>query len=309
MLVVQVLGHAAAVLTFTAVAMYGYLYRNNLRRNVTQSRYLYRLILATGIVFAGVHLFRLYTLAAPDAPPGFFSWIDVIAEYPSVIAQSVIIFYLLANKIIIERAGRPHKVLVIAAHPLELELAAGASLAKMNDAGFFLAGLVLSGGAAAEEEDRPGRSAKILGMDRMAYKRFPENAFQNHLDELSRVIRAEIEQVAPEIILTASCHDPNTDRQAVYAATLQAAAEHNAILSYESRSGGMDFCPTLFIDVAGYVAIKQSALQVPMDERFRPAAHPEQVQARLAFRGLQAKVPYAEGFEVVRLLSSSLADL
>jgi hypothetical protein len=34
----------------------------------------------------------------------------------------------------------------------------------------------------------------------------------------------------------------------------------------------------------------------------------EQIRGKLAFRGGQAKVGYAEGFEVVRMLSSGIGD-
>jgi LmbE family N-acetylglucosaminyl deacetylase len=308
---IEVAGHSVAVVTFAAIAMYGYVFRNHLRRNVRSSRVLYRLILATGVVFAIIHLARLYVLTASGPLPGALAWLDVAAEYPSVIAQSCIILYLLANKIIIERTGRARRVLIIASHPGELELAAGATLAKMHDAGYALHALILSPGTS---EDPPPQgmekgSTEFLGINRVQYGGFQENCFKDHLPEVNQVIHAAIQEIGPEIILTASCHDLNPDRQTVYAATLQAGNGQNAILCYESHTPGRDFSPTLYVDTAEYVEIKTTALLACRDERLQPAAHPEQVRARMAFRGLQAKVTYAEGFEVVRLLSSCLADL
>ncbi|HEX9013281.1 MAG TPA: PIG-L family deacetylase, partial [Anaerolineaceae bacterium] len=235
LLVVQLLGHAAAVVTFAAVAMYGSLYRNSLRRNLRRSRYLYRLILATGVIFALVHLFRLYTLAVGSPSSGVFAWMDVAAEYPSVIAQSIIIFYLIANKIIVTRAAQSRKVLVIGAHPEEYELAAGATLAKMHDTGYQIYGLVLSGG---EQAGRTAPGADFLGIGREERRGFAENSLKDHLDDLTQAIREAIASVGPQIILTTSCHDRSPDRQAVFADTLAAGADQNAILSYESRAAG-----------------------------------------------------------------------
>jgi LmbE family N-acetylglucosaminyl deacetylase len=306
---IEVLGHSAAVVTFAAIAVYGYIFRNHLRRNVHSSGFLYRLILATGVVFTIIHLARLYVLTASGPVPGQLAWLDVAAEYPSVIAMSCIILYLLANKIIIERTGRARRVLIIASHPGEFELAAGATLAKMHDAGYSLYALVLAPGA----EGEPGRigkgSAEFLGVNRVQYGGFEEHTFKDRLAELNAVIRAAIQDVRPEIILTASCHDLSPDRQAVYTATLQAGEDQNAILCYESHTPGREFAPTFYVDAAEYVEIKTTAMQSCRDERLQPAAHPEQLRARMAYRGQQAKVAYAEGFEVVRLLSSCLADL
>jgi LmbE family N-acetylglucosaminyl deacetylase len=307
-LVIEVLGHAAAVLTFVAICMYGYQYRNNLRRNVHGSRYLYRLILATAVVFTAIHLLKMYALAARTPASQVLGWLDVAAEYPSVFAQSIIIFYLLANKIVIERTGRPRRVLAIGAHPGEFELAAGATLAKMHDAGYELFGLVLSRGDAVEETTRTG-SVDFLGIDRIAWGDFQAQHFKDDPDRLCRLIQETIRRVNPEIILTASSHDPNPDRQAVFTATLQAGEDQNAILCYESAPSGKGFAPALYVDVHDYVAIKAEALRQSHQEPLPPAVHPEQVRARLAYRGMQARVSYAEGFEVVRLLSSCLADL
>jgi LmbE family N-acetylglucosaminyl deacetylase len=308
-LIVEVIGHAAAVLTFVALAMYGYQFRNNLRRNVHSSRYLYRLIMATGIVFAIIHLARLYTLTAGASTLSILSWLDVAAEYPSVIAQSCIILYLLANKIIIVRTGQPRRVLVIAAHALDFELGAGATLAKMHDAGYQLFGLVLSGDSSANDFSDSAACAQFLGVNRIERGSFTSGALKDDVEGLSAAIHATIQSIQPEIILSPSCHDLNPDRQAVYAATLRAGENQNAILCYESHAAAKEFSPALYVDVADYVEIKTAALQQCRDERLQSSVHPEQVRARLAYRGLQAKVAYAEGFEVVRLLSSCLADL
>jgi hypothetical protein len=61
--------------------------------------------------------------------------------------------------------------------------------------------------------------------------------------------------------------------------------------------------------VNDYVDIKIEAIRSHWGQRMKPYMHPEQVRSRLAYRGSQAQTEYAEGFEVVRLLTSCLTDV
>jgi LmbE family N-acetylglucosaminyl deacetylase len=76
------------------------------------------------------------------------------------------------------------------------------------------------------------------------------------------------------------------------------------ILSYESPSVTKEFQPNYFVDICGYVDVKMEAVHQHWDQRTKPYMRPDLIRGKLAVRGSEAKVEYAEGFEVVRMVSA-----
>jgi LmbE family N-acetylglucosaminyl deacetylase len=307
---VEMVGHASAVLVFTAVAYFTWQYRTNLRRNVQHSRFLYRLILATGVVFALINLARLYTLVVPGISSGTAAWIDLLSEYPSTIAQSVIIFYLLANKIIIERSGRPRRVLAIGAHPDDIDVGVGITLARLQASGSHVTGLVLAPGQPENAGQPPAwQAGDFLGLDDLRLLAFESGSLRDQPQALEQAVWQAIQDFQPDLVFTHSLHDQNADHRAVNAATLTAGQYLRAILCYEGHSPTADFCPALYVNAGEYVSVKAEALERRQGTRPKPYLNPESIRGQLAYRGAEARVEYAEGFEVVRLVSSLLVDL
>jgi LmbE family N-acetylglucosaminyl deacetylase len=90
----------------------------------------------------------------------------------------------------------------------------------------------------------------------------------------------------------------------VFESTLRAARNsRTTILCYESPSVTQDFHPTYFVDVGKYVDVKIQAIREHRDQRKKTYMKPDLIRSKLSFRGGQAKVEYAEGFEVVRMIS------
>jgi LmbE family N-acetylglucosaminyl deacetylase len=83
-----------------------------------------------------------------------------------------------------------------------------------------------------------------------------------------------------------------------------ARSARTTILCYESPSVTQDFHPTYFIDVDKYVEVKVQAMREHWNQRKKTYMKPDLVRGKLAFRGAQAKVDYAEGFEVARMVSA-----
>jgi len=55
--------------------------------------------------------------------------------------------------------------------------------------------------------------------------------------------------------------------------------------------------------VCGYVDVKIEAIHKHWDQHKKPYMNPDLVRSKMNFRGNQAKIDYAEGFEVVRMVS------
>jgi LmbE family N-acetylglucosaminyl deacetylase len=251
----------------------------------------------------------MFFLLTHGATTGMTPLMDLLAEYPSVLAQSLIIFYLLANKIVSERSFRPRRILIVGAHPDDMEIASGAGLARINDMGHTVFGLVMThGGRGGEAEvrlDEAQEGAKFLGLTRVKIMDFTDTKLSEHTEWFRLLKRIH---GSSDLILTHSIHVVHQVHHSVYSATLRAGRKHNSLHCYESPSVTQEFRPTFFINACGYVDVKIEAVRTHLDQRNKPYMSEEQVRGKLAFRGGQAKVEYAEGYEVIRLLSSALGE-
>jgi len=308
----ELLGHLAATLSFIGVAIYANFHRRMLRRTTRNSRLLYWLIMAASVAFAVTNLGRVFYLITQGPESGEGTLLDLIAE-SFILFQSLILWYLLASKIVVERNAHSYSVLAIGAHPDDIEIAAGATLAKMHDAGYRINGLVLThggqGGNAERRQDEAMCGADFLGLDTVRLLDFADTHLQEQAADLVKAIETMIKEVQPDMILTHSRHDIHQDHQAVHEATLRAARNQTSILCYESPSTTQEFTPSLFVEVCEYIEVKIEAIREHWDQRDKPYMKAEQVRGKLAFRGSQAKVEHAEGFEIMRILSSCLGGI
>jgi LmbE family N-acetylglucosaminyl deacetylase len=304
---IELAGHLVSGLSFLGVAVYIVHFRRDLRRNAQNPRVLYLVLVSAAMLFGLTNLMRFVVILAGARSSSFGTSLDIAAEC-FIISQPIILWYLLTNKIVIEVVGMPRRVLAVGAHPDDIEVAAGAALAKMRDEGCEIYGLVLTGGEmGGHGEVRPLealRGGAFLGLYETRVECFADTRLQAQTMEVADAIERLILEAKPDLILTHSVHDLHQDHRAVYEATLRAARNTPAtILCYESPSVTEDFHPSYFVEVCQYANVKLEAIREHWDQRTKPYMRAEVVRGKLAFRGAQAKVDYAEGFEVVRMLS------
>ena len=306
---ISLIGHTITTLSFIGVAVYAFVRQKDLHRTTRYSSGLIYAIIGISLVFAAINLFRLVYEIGDNVESTLTTDMDSIAQYSGILIQSGLILVLFASKIVIRPKLRAGRILTIGAHPDDIEIAAGAALAKMRDAGYFISGLVMTRGEKGGDSDtRPHearRGAKFLGLDEVQVMDFPDAHLSTDMVKITDAIEEMIAKVQPDIIFTHSIHDIHQDHQTVYEATVRAARHvRTTILCYESPSVTQDFHPTYFIDVGKYVDIKIHSIREHWDQRKKPYMKPELIRGKLAFRGAQAKVDYAEGFEVARMVSA-----
>lgn len=223
-----------------------------------------------------------------------------------ILALIATIGVLLRARISPEISAQPRRFLAIGAHPDDLELACGATLARLVDSGHEVHGIVMSrgavGGDASTRPKEAQRGADFLGLRSIEVHDFPDTNLALVANDLIRAIEEKIKEVQPHIILTHSANDQHQDHNAVHIATLRAARQHHSILCFESPSSTRDFKPDVFIDVNDYTAVKVAAVLTHRNQAGKPYMTPDVVRSVTGFRGRQAKTGHAEGFEVVRLL-------
>ncbi len=208
---------------------------------------------------------------------------------------------------------RPRRVLAIGAHPDDLELACGATLAKLVDGCGQVCTVVLSQGASGGDPflraREAERAADYLGAMTSQVLEFCDTELESQENEMVKALERIIGDFRPDIVLTHSANDFHQDHAAVHRATMRAARRQSTILCYESPSATPSFAPVFYTDVSAYIDVKAHAIQLHEDQAGKPYMGAERARGVAAFRGDQARLKLAEGFEVMRMDAASVGDL
>jgi LmbE family N-acetylglucosaminyl deacetylase len=240
------------------------------------------------------------------------------AAYLPVVTLNVAVVIGLAiwigtNRITVSLTRLPRRILAVGAHPDDIELACGATLAKFVDSGHEVHALVMTHGSTGGDEvtrvAEANAAAQFLGLTALKVMDFPDSRLPEYGKEMIDAIEALLLRLNPDIVLTHSAHDRHQDHHAVHMATVRAARTHPAVLSYESPSVTDEFTPRFYVDIDQYVDVKADSVRIHQSQKDRPYARPEQVKALALLRGRQGTVKNAEAFETVRMLDSQLRDL
>ena len=304
----DVIIHLLSIAVFAALAIYATVKRRAITRTVRHARIIYRLLLIVSGLFIFSNAVRAFCMLAPGVETTV-PWLDYLADFPSLLGQAIIIIGLTTVKVVgDQKMSVQRRVLVVGAHPDDIEIACGGTVAKMRDAGYEIHGLVMTqgerGGNASVRPGEARRGGEFLGLDEIRILDLPDTRLHEHELEVLAAIEETIQSYKPSMVLTHSAHDLHQDHCTVHKATLRAARQLNMILCYESPSVTQDFKPTLFVDIGDYVDVKVESIKEHADQRLKPYVHEERVRGVAIFRGGQAKLRFAEGFEVIRAVST-----
>jgi len=196
-------------------------------------------------------------------------------------------------------------VLVIGAHPDDIELGAAGSLLKLTDHGAKVYGLVMTQGEIGSNAPLGTRAAEAiqaaghLRLTDIWVLKFPDTQLRQHITELRAVIEEKIQELDIKIVITHGPYETHGDHVAVFEAAKEAARKCS-LLCYESISAPKEFVPNYFVDITPFIPDKLSAISSHKTQRGKFYMDSELVKGRAAHRGLQAGVPYAEAFWVYR---------
>lgn len=212
--------------------------------------------------------------------------------------------------------GAHPDVLVVGAHPDDLELACGGSIARFIDSGHEVYAIVMSRGARGARHgdvDARAREAReggaFLGLHDVRVHDFTDLRLATEMDEMIGAIETMVGLVRPDVIFTHSSNDQHQDHHAVHLATLRAGRRCSTILCFESPSATPEFSARFFVDIGDYLDVKLAAIKQHANQAGKPYLDDLKVRGKAVHRGEEAKIGYAEGFEVVRALSGQLGSL
>lgn len=205
-------------------------------------------------------------------------------------------------------------ILVIGAHPDDMEFGCGGTLLKLADKGCGMNLLVMTqGGAGGDEQTRVQEqlsAAKMLGANLM-WGGFEDTNLPISR-EIIRIIETAIIRVQPDMVFCHYPQDTHQDHRQIGTAALSAARGVRSFLFYEGPSS-MDFSPSVFTDIGNELPRKLELLKChrsQVDKTNIPhLSILESAQSTAIYRGMQNRVKFAEGFMPHRLALDHIIGL
>lgn len=215
-------------------------------------------------------------------------------------------------------------IVVIAAHPDDEVLGAGATLAAHARVGEEVHAVIMSEGASSRYDDgmvetlrkSAQRAAQLLGFASVAFEDLPDQRLDSlPLLTVTQRVEAIMERLRPESVYTHFPGDVNADHGIVARATWIACRPYSlpglrrfAVFETPSSTewawpyGDSTLAPNLFVDVTDTLDAKLEAIEC-YETELRDYPHPRSRRAlveRAAYWGSQVSRGYAEPFRLLR---------
>jgi N-acetylglucosamine malate deacetylase 1 len=217
------------------------------------------------------------------------------------------------------------RVLAIGAHPDDLEILCGGTLARCARRGDAVTMLVMSDGSAGHAEipagelaairEREARAAAAVIGAELVWLGLPDEFVFNDEPTRRRLLDA-IRAARPDLILTHAPMDYHPDHVATHRAVFDASfimglpnvqtpsPPHPGVapLFYFDTLAGQGFLPAEYVDISETFAVKQEMLRQHASQvewlKYHDGIDILAFMETVArFRGLQCGVPFAEGFQ------------
>lgn len=208
--------------------------------------------------------------------------------------------------------GRPERVLAFGAHPDDVEIGVGGTLAKLAGLGTEVTIVVLTSFPDNEADARwneAERAAATLGAD-LELLDVPdrERSFDRDMVNLFDDL---LEWYDPDAVFTHWLHDSHQDHVALTRSVLAATRKNRrSVYMYEPMTpGGIvaeSFDPQLYVDVSETTGAKFESLRAHESQVAKHGdAWLDGIEGRSRFRGFQVGTTHAEAFEVVKAVDLS----
>ncbi|MBV9178935.1 MAG: PIG-L family deacetylase [Nitrososphaeraceae archaeon] len=202
-------------------------------------------------------------------------------------------------------------VLAFGAHPDDIEIGMGGTVAKLNGMGYDVNLVVatlpnfVSTDTKEQRRIEATMSAKVMGSKQPDFLDLsPDEIIFNR--KFTTLIDQIIRKYKPEAIFTQWIGDSHQDHQALTRAVMAASRDSNNLFMYETTiPGGVTesaFRPQLYIDISETLEIKKNALNCFDSQKIR-CGDPwiGAIVGRSLFRGYQMNVKHAEVFEIIKI--------
>ena len=202
-------------------------------------------------------------------------------------------------------------ILVFGAHPDDLEIGMGGTIAKLSAMGYEVQPIIATLPNFVKSDTKEGRktesilSAKVMGCKAPVFLDLsPDEMIFGR--KFITLIGSLVTKYKPDSVFTQWYGDSHQDHQILTKSVISACRDQDNLFMYETTiPGGItenSFRPQLFVDISETLDTKKNALEcfesqfVRCGEIWIPA-----IIGRCSYRGYQINSKYAEAFEVVKV--------
>lgn len=205
------------------------------------------------------------------------------------------------------------RVLVLSPHTDDGELGAGGTISRLINEGKDIFFVVFSGCENAIPEGMPPDTLKkecldsldVLGIPseriiQLDYKvrTFTENR-QGILEDLIKIKK----QINPDLVIGPSSNDVHQDHGVVHLEALRAFKRDSSIWGYEQPWNNLTFTTDIFFRISeNHLKRKVECLKKYKSQSHRSYMDEGFIRSLACSRGAQLDIPYAEAFELMRLI-------
>ena len=198
-------------------------------------------------------------------------------------------------------------ILALSAHPDDLELGCGATLAKLVARGADVHAVIFTDGsrgaeAGADRGAETRAALSSLGVQEIILHNFPDTRLHQHLNELIAATEEHVARINPDRVYTMFHGDRHQDHRTVYEASIVACRRVPQIFAYETPSSYPNFVPTAFEPIEEYIDLKVEAIKMHGSQGARLYMHEEKIRSAAHFRGVQVDLGQTEGFIPYKLV-------
>ncbi|MBL7136596.1 MAG: PIG-L family deacetylase [Candidatus Marinimicrobia bacterium] len=199
-------------------------------------------------------------------------------------------------------------ILAIGAHPDDIEIGCGATLAKYAKNGhniyLFIATDGSEGGNDKIRRSEQEESKRIIGAKEIFWGEYKDTEIKINKSAITK-IEGIINKIKPDLIFINFYNDTHQDHRHIAAITTSATRYIRNVLFYETPTT-QDFQPNVFVDIGEkFLKIKENILKAHASQidktNIKNLSIIEVARSSAHFRGIQARVPYAEAFQSLRL--------
>lgn len=193
-------------------------------------------------------------------------------------------------------------VLAIGAHPDDVEIGVGGSLAAHRAAGDPVTILTLSSGSRdggiRAAWDEGSASARLIGA-RLLMEELPAREFRQ--EPAVEVVARAVAELRPSIVYVHTAHDRDQDHRTAFDATMIAAPEVSSLVCYQGSTATVDYRPNRFVTIDGFTDAKLAMLACFARSGPKPRIlEPELALATARYWARFGQGTFCEPLEIIR---------